>query len=894
MKKFIYTTLLCLLVTLGINISVFAADSMPAVYKLKNGQTAIIKELHANPIVTIDTWVKTGSLNENDKNNGVSHFLEHLMFKGSEKYKTGQFSEIVESKGGKFNAATSKDFTHFYITIPSKDFETAVKLHSDMMINANVPQAELDKERGVVVQEIKRSEDSPESTLFENFINMVFKHHPYRYTTLGPAKNIENISRNEIMSYYHKYYVPSNMTTIVVGDVDPKKTLDLLEKNFVAKSTKPLTLPKYKREPEAVKPQVSVKNDNKYNFGYMIMGFKGVPIKDKKDNYALDIASSILGGGKSSRLYQELKERQNIVSSIDAGHYSLRDDSLFYVSGEFPPENYGKVKVAVEKELKKLANTKVTEEELNRAKTQSQRAYTYENESTSEIAESIGYTMTLDGDINTYLNHIKYINSVTADDIQKAVKKYVKPSSMALSVLLPEKVKQAAIEDTDSPQEINVADVNKTTPNTTESARTPIQCNNNAVATKTVLNNGITLITNPNTNNDIISLSVFVKGGKLLDCPAGITNLLTKTLMQGTTNRSALEITKALEDSGIQIIPVLDSDYFEIKVKSTSADFNKAFEILSDILKNPAFSTEYVEKGKKNILEEIIIARDKPLSRASEGFARAMYPNHPYGNTGEVLEKSVPNLKREDLISFHKKYFIPQNMVVAISGNFSPQDITAKFQNSFAAITGEKFCYKPLMQIEKFKENKNVLKNNNTSAAWMIIGWQAPTIDNTKDYLSLQVINSILGGGLSSRLHNTFREKEGLAYAVGSSYAPRKEKSYFAMYIGTQPKNAELVKTRFLQETARLKTEKISEKELEDAKQKIIGGYLIEQETSEDRAHNLGYFETVDKGFKFTYDFPDQINSITADDIIRTANKYFSAPYILSAVAPEKDLARLK
>jgi predicted Zn-dependent peptidase len=168
-------------------------DTPIQVIKLKNGQTLIVKEVHANPIVTVDTWVKTGSINENDQNNGVSHFLEHLFFKGTKNYKLGEVDKILESKGATYNAATSKDFTHFYTTIPSQWTELAIKLQADLLLNATIPPAELDRERHVVQEEIRRSLDNPERIVFFNLNKLLFSHHPYKYDTIGTEEIIGNI-----------------------------------------------------------------------------------------------------------------------------------------------------------------------------------------------------------------------------------------------------------------------------------------------------------------------------------------------------------------------------------------------------------------------------------------------------------------------------------------------------------------------------------------------------------------------------------------------------------------------------------------------------------------------------------------------------------------------------
>ena len=188
------------------------------VQKLANGQTVVVYELRNNPIVTIDTWIKTGSINETDDNNGVAHFLEHLFFKGTKAHPTGEFDRILESKGAIINAATSKDFTHYYITIPSEYFDTAMELHSDMLLNPQIPRKELEKERKVVLEEIAKDGNTPSKKVYDNLNDMMYTTHPYKRKVIGSADIIGTIRREEILDYFNQYYNPSNMVTLVVGD----------------------------------------------------------------------------------------------------------------------------------------------------------------------------------------------------------------------------------------------------------------------------------------------------------------------------------------------------------------------------------------------------------------------------------------------------------------------------------------------------------------------------------------------------------------------------------------------------------------------------------------------------------------------------------------------------
>ncbi|EKE04184.1 MAG: hypothetical protein ACD_20C00097G0001 [uncultured bacterium] len=868
MPKRLLTGLLLITLSLIINLSAlaFAKDDSIKVFNLKNGHTIVIKEVPANPIVTIDTWIKTGSVNENDKINGISHFLEHLLFKGTKNYKNGEMERILESKGANYNAATSKDYTHYYTTIASQHAKTALNLHADLLLNATIPQDELDKERKVVQEEIRRAMDNPGRILFNNLTDLLFKSHPYKYETLGTMEIIGNVPREEILNYYHKWYTPANMTTVIVGDVDTDKMLALVKEEFKDNSTSNKSIKvNYEKEPYLTQSAEKIEKDN-YNIGYLNIGFRGVPIANKKDNYALDLAAEILGQGRSSRLYQNIKEK-NLVSGISSGHHSMRDDSIFYIDASLKPENYTAAKEATLKELDKLRNEKVTQEELERAKTKLERSFLYGTESVENIANAIGNTMTLNGKLEDYTDYIDNIKKITADDIQKSVNKYLPESRMAVSVLLPDNTN---INSTQKPQE-TYQNVSKYT-----------------------LNNGMTLITEKNNSNDILSLSVFVKGGKLLETQPGLQDLLAATLMKGTKSKSALEISKELENSGIVIAPSSGPDYFEIQLKSTVADFDKALEILADVINNPAFKDEYIEKAKVNTVQGIKESRDTPLSYAFENFTEKMYPNHPYGYVGETLLKNVNKINKDDLTKFHNEYFIPENMVVSVSGNIDTDNLVNKFQTYFPEREGKKVDLNELRTKYNPKaQDKLSIVKKDTTAASVVLGWPAAGITQDKDYASLKIINGILGNGLSSRLFVNLREKQGLAYVVSSAYPTRLDNSFFVLYIGTNPENIKAVKQGFLNEINTIKTQPISEKELEEAKQKLIGQFALSQETNQEKAHSLGWYEVTGKGFKYNYQYPDLINSITTEDIMSTANKYFNNPYVISIVAPAKSVEGL-
>ena len=391
------------------SMSVWAAEI--SVQKLPNGQTLVVQQVKNNPIVTIDTWIRTGSVNENDTNSGVSHFLEHLFFKGTKLHPAGEFDKILESKGAVVNAATSKDFTHYYITIPSEHFDTAMELHSDMLLNPQIPRKELEKERKVVLEEIAKDGNSPSKIVYDNLNDLMYTTHPYKRKVIGSADVISTIRREEILDYFNKFYAPSNMVTVIVGDVDSVKAAEKVQQSFNQEYKKPVKKSFRHEHPLTLQKRKVDYTDTQS--GYMMIGFRGVDITDN-ETYALDVLAQILGGGKASKLYRDIKEQRGLAYAISAANGSYRDDGIFYITANFTPSNSEKLEKAIFDEIAYIQKYGVTDEELTRAqKTIEQDTY-YARESTSDISSELGYVVTLTGETDFYRNYVDNIKKVNS------------------------------------------------------------------------------------------------------------------------------------------------------------------------------------------------------------------------------------------------------------------------------------------------------------------------------------------------------------------------------------------------------------------------------------------------------------------------------------------------
>lgn len=425
------------------------------VYERDNGHKIVLAHKEGK-LVNVSTWVKTGSINEDDKNNGISHFLEHLMFKGTHNHKAGEFDKILEAKGAIVNAATWKDYTFYYVTLPKgqedKDLYLAIDLHSDMMLDPVLPEEEIGapfdlndhtvtdkRERHVVIEEIRMRKDQNWTKVYNTCNFNMYKKHPYKRDVIGTPEIISQVTQPEIMNYYKTFYSPENMTTIIVGDFDHEKVLKAVEEGFDFKGR--VNAPKKINEIDTPTDKtIVIENTTKSNTAYMMIGYLGPRANALKENIELDLISIIMGDGTSSRLYQNLIEKQPepIFNMINSEHYQFRDGNNFFVQANFKPEKKDLALELVKEEINGLLTRKISEDELQKAKKKIKSRFAQEAETVSEIGETIGYYMTVCEDLKLIEDYLKDVNDITVEDLENTIKKYLNLDNAVISILMPE------------------------------------------------------------------------------------------------------------------------------------------------------------------------------------------------------------------------------------------------------------------------------------------------------------------------------------------------------------------------------------------------------------------------------------------------------------------------
>ena len=424
------------------------------IYEQDNGHKIVLAHKEGG-MVNVSSWVKTGSINENDKNNGISHFLEHLMFKGTHKHKAGEFDHILESRGAIVNAATWKDYTFYYVTLPkgenNENFNLAIELHADMMTDPVIPDYEMGapfnindktvtdkRERHVVIEEIRMRRDQPWTKVYNATNHAMYTSHPYKRDVIGTPEIISQISQQEIMNYYRTFYSPKNVTTIIVGDFNSEEVLSKVIKEFNW-GERPEPPERNLLPDKPVNSTVYIENSANINSSFMMFGFLGPKAKDLKNVIALEMLAIILGEGTSSRLYTNLIENQDeqIFNVIDSENYSFRDGCNFFIQANFNPIFKEKAVELVKQEIEKIKEN-ITERELDKAKKKVKSGFACDVETVSDIGETIGYYMTVCDDLALAEDYIPICESVTANDLTEAAKKYLNLDNAVISLLVPQ------------------------------------------------------------------------------------------------------------------------------------------------------------------------------------------------------------------------------------------------------------------------------------------------------------------------------------------------------------------------------------------------------------------------------------------------------------------------
>lgn len=418
----------------------------PKIRRLPNGLTVIAEQMPIDA-VNLSIWLNIGSKVESDAINGMAHFLEHMIFKGTPRIGFGEFERLIEERGAYTNAATSQDYTHYYITTAPQDFATLAPLQVELVMNASLQDDHFNKERPVILEEIRRAEDSPQRRTFYRSMQMSFDRLPYRRPVLGPTGVVEALSAQQMRAFHHTWYQPQNMTVVAVGNLPVEELTRVVEESFdqaLARSDRgyasdemKLQVPSSQAEAPFAKIHRAEYVDESLQQARLVMDWRVPGMRSLEETYPLDVCASILGQGRTARLIDDLREQRQLVNSISASNMTFSNQGIFSISARMPVEKLAEAEAAILEHLQRLHDEPVTAAELSRVQTQVANRFIFGNETPSDRAGLYGYYQSITGDINHALNYPQCIRDVSPDAIQAAVRRYLPTDAYGVVTFKP-------------------------------------------------------------------------------------------------------------------------------------------------------------------------------------------------------------------------------------------------------------------------------------------------------------------------------------------------------------------------------------------------------------------------------------------------------------------------
>lgn len=854
----------------------WAKPGEPTLIKLDNGLTVIVEEEHSAPVVSVQMWVKVGSADETDKEAGISHVFEHMLFKGTPTKKVGEIARIVESVGGDINAYTTYDKTVYHLTVPSRHFLTGLDIIGDAIQHSSFDPTELKKELQVVLEELRMNEDNPGRNLYKTLLSEAYTVHPYGRPVIGYVKTVESFTRQQILEFFKRWYIPNNMTLVIAGDVDTAKVLEAVKKEF--KDFKKSADPHRKRavEPQQKDVRTKVLAQNIQD-AHLALGFHIPEIKDD-DNYALDVLSLILGGGESSRLYKKLKLDDSLVHGISSYTMTMKDPGLFLVTASLEAKNTSAVVSGTLREIKRLEFEGPDPEELEKAKFNLESDFIFSRETMDGIAGKLGYFDTTLGDINYEKKYIAGIRSVSVDDIKRVAGKYLKTSAFSAALILPEADKAlvtgntilAASKEAETAAGVEFAE--KKTASDTIKAR---------------LENGITLIVKEVHANPTVAFYATFPGGLRFEDPAtnGVGNFTAAMLTMGTAKHSREDLAQETDEMAAGIGGFSGWNSSGVSGKFLSRFFDKGVNMLAEVVMTPTFPDKEIERLRKDIIAGIKRQEDNLPAYTFKLLYRSLYRKHPYGMPTYGTIDTVSTLKKEDLVKHYERFFVPDRMVLVIVGDVNKEYAVDKVKEAFKDF---KRVAAPLpsppveVRQTATRQTGAVKEKEQTHIGIAFLG---TTIGNPDSY-ALKVMTEVLSGQ-GGRLFVDLRDKRSLAYSLAAFSKEGEDAGMIGAYIGCAPPKKDEAVAGIMSELKKISTEKVTDDELKRAKMSLIGGYEIGLQEVSSQAADMANSELYGLGYDFHKVYPGKIEAVTKDDILRVAKKYLTLnAYTISIVGP--------
>lgn len=815
---------------------------------LPNGLTLLVKPDRRSALASVQVWVKTGSIHEHDYlGAGLSHFLEHMLFKGTDRRTGREISTEVQAHGGYINAYTTFDRTVYYIDIPAEQTGCAVDVLADMVLHSTLPAEEVTRERDVILREIDMVQDEPDQRLGEALFATAFREHPYRHPIIGHRDVFAAVDRPALVTYYRSRYVPNNLVVVVVGDVEVAAIKEMVTQHFGLLPRVRLAPVPIPEEPRQLAPR------QWHRFEKVEVSRAGlawqIPGLTHPDAPALDVLAMVLGAGDSSILWQKVREKAGLVHTIDATSWNPGTTGLFYVSFTCDADKREQAEQAVGRELTRLAATGFTTAQVRKAVRQLVVGEINTRKTVSGQASRLGVAEVVVGDLGFSRTYFERLGQLTPKDIQRVLVAYLTPSTLTSVSLNPAGTERAV------------------------AGLSPVEAEAPAIETMT-LANGARLLLQPDASLPNLHLRLCCLGGPCYETPdrRGATALLSTLLTKDTRDRSAAEVARYIEEVGGSFFPFSGNNSFGLAVEVLPGDASRALAVLTGALLSPAFKPATVKLERTAQLAALREENDEVVSYGRKLLRRRFFGAHPLAIESHGDEAGVAALEPNDLSRLLARLLVGKNTVLSVAGAVPGREFVNRCQALLKRIPRGAVEF-PAGSLAASAQPGSAVEQQPRQQAVVYEAYPAPTILDPDFHVS-EVMDELFSG-MSSRLFERVRDELGLAYFVRSSRVLGLNGAMFYFFAGTAPGSETAVFKEIAAEIRRVARGGVTVEELQRCQIRLKAARRMSLQTNASKAMQAGLNALYGLPVDDWRNYDAHIDAVTVQDLSRFARQYF-------------------
>ncbi|WP_320170396.1 pitrilysin family protein [Maridesulfovibrio sp.] len=842
-----------------------ASGTGPHVIKLKNGMSLLIKQDNRFPLVNVRLFVHAGSAYEDPKQAGISHLLEHMVFKGTTSRGPGQTAREIESVGGDMNAATSFDYTVYYVEVPEKEWKLGMDIVTDMTFNAAVDPEELKSEREVVLSELERGEDNPGSRIFKTLQSIVWNGTSYQWPIIGYRDTVKGLTSEDIHAYIDRLYQPQSMLLTVVGKINPEEVVKEAERICGSISDKNPVVPPTNFKLKSTGSTTVKIISGKWNKAYIGIAFP-IPGLNSAKTAGLEMLCDLLGGGETSRLYRKFKYEKRMVDSISVSSLTLERAGMLYVFATLDADKVDEFWKELMNELSSVNIDEFTDREMERVALNLEDSLFLTKETLSGLASKLGYFQFFEGGQQAEENYLYDLRNITREQLQKLYDEFFVPEKLAACMLLPEGTEGEARKFEKTVNEFWPAK-NKSSAEKSLSGPGKAETIN--------LSNGSKLVFIPDETLPYTAISMYWMGGDsdITKDRQGLAALTAQSLTRGTKSMNATELEDFVSDRAASIDATAGREVFAINSKFPSRFTGDMLPLIKELISSPRFDPQELDRARQDQIASIDRKEDRPLSLAFRNIFPFLFKDGCYSYFHLGKQKRVAEFTEEDVLGYWKKQ-ASRPFVIAVCGDYDRAaiekfaraiDETLVKQDDLATLPTANWGDKKELTLELPERNQ----------AHLMVIFPVPGLSDREATAGLSLLRATLAGQ-SGLLFRDLRDKQGLGYTVTAFLWQAPETGFMAFYIGTKPEQLEQAMKGFENTVKKLKSKDLPENELERARNILNGEYFQDHQSLISRSRESA--SLMVKGFEPDLDIRiiEQAGQMTGAQVRELINKYIN------------------